>query len=84
MSDCPTCGRTCAPGDCVAFFPPIRDCEFIIPADGCCSHRKNPTPECHADVCPRLHRRLIAIYDAHFLPRSTCRADSPGDDAIAT
>jgi hypothetical protein len=36
-------------------FTPINDCEHKDKEDGCCSHPKNMTPECHVDACPRLH-----------------------------
>jgi len=67
---CPTCGRGCAEGDCVAMFTPIVDCEHKDAEDACCHHPRNMTPECHVDACPRLHPRLRAIYDKHFLPAS--------------
>jgi len=82
--ECPTCGRGCAEGDCVAFFTPIPDCTFKDDADGCCRHSGNITPECHVDACPRLHPRLRAIYDRHFLPRSASAPNTPGDDAITS
>lgn len=36
-------------------FTPINDCEHKDAQDGCCSHPKNMTPECHVNACPRLH-----------------------------
>lgn len=61
---CAYCGGDCPDGDCAVVFKPIIDCEFADPKDGCCSHPKNMTPECHVAACPRLHRRvgiLVAI-----------------------
>lgn len=58
---CPFCGGTCAEGDCAVIFTPITDCEHKDQQDGCCSHPKNMTPECHVAACPRLHQRLRTI-----------------------
>lgn len=33
---------------------PIPNCEFKNSEDGCCSHPKNATPECHKHACPRI------------------------------
>lgn len=55
---CPLCCGTCEPNDCVAVFTPIIDCEHKDAVDGCCSHPKNMTPECHISACPRLHPRI--------------------------
>lgn len=49
-------------------FTPIIDCEHKDAVDGCCSHPKNCTPECHVWVCPRLNSRIYAQF--HF--------DTPG------
>lgn len=55
---CAYCGGICAEGDCAVVFTPINDCEHKDPEDGCCSHPKNMTPECHVMACPRLHPRI--------------------------
>jgi hypothetical protein len=55
---CVYCGGECLPDDCAVVFTPIKDCEHKDPVDGCCSHPKNMTPECHVGACPRLHRRI--------------------------
>lgn len=57
-SRCVFCGGSCSPNDCVVVFTPITDCEHKNAEDGCCSHPKNMTPECHVAACPRLHRRI--------------------------
>lgn len=60
---CAYCGGNCLPNDCVVVYTPITDCEHKDAVDGCCSHPKNMTPECHVDACPRLHSRLRRAYD---------------------
>lgn len=59
--ECCYCGGAHEADNCPTTFTPITDCEHKDPQDGCCSHPKNMTPECHVGACPRLHRR---IYDA--------------------
>lgn len=59
--ECCYCGGAHEADNCPTTYTPITDCEHKDAADGCCHHPKNMTPECHADACPRLHRR---IYDA--------------------
>lgn len=57
-SDCPFCAGPHAHDACPVVFKPILECEFADPVDGCCSHPKNMTPECHVNACPRLDNRV--------------------------
>lgn len=57
----PRCCWCAGPHDwsaCPVVYTPIIDCEHKDAVDGCCSHPKNMTPECHVNACPRLHRLL--------------------------
>ena len=49
--------------NCPTVFTPIKGCEFQDAADGCCTHSKNHTPECHVGACPRLHRRICDLWE---------------------
>lgn len=60
---CVFCGGACEPDDCSEVFTPIADCSHKNPEDGCCSHPKNMTPECHVGACPRLHRRILKAFN---------------------
>lgn len=40
---------------------PIPGCEFKNREDGCCSHPKNMTPECHINACPRITSLMESI-----------------------
>lgn len=57
---CPFCSRPHDWSDCPVIYTPIIDCEYKDHEDGCCSHPKNGTPECHVAACPRLNRKLRA------------------------
>jgi hypothetical protein len=43
-------------------FAPVVDCRYQDKEDGCCSHPKNHTPECHIGACPRIDQRLYEVF----------------------
>lgn len=43
---------------------PVRDCGYVEPLDGTCTHRRNITPECHTAACP-----LVTDFRGHVLAR---------------
>ncbi len=63
MKTCPYCGGVHRWEDCPVVFTPITDCEFKDREDGCCSHPKNGTPECHPHACPRLSPKLKRFFE---------------------
>lgn len=69
---CPFCQGNHDWSTCPVVFKPILDCEFADPVDGCCTHPKNFTPECHVGACPRLDNRVDKGFRQQFE-----REDSP-------
>lgn len=60
--ECCYCGGPHKAEECPVTFTPIIDCEHKDHVDGCCSHPKNMTPECHPGACPRLHSNLYTAW----------------------
>lgn len=79
-AECPFCAGPHDWADCNVVYTPIKDCEFKNAEDGCCSHPKNMTPECHVNACPRLNPKLQS---AAFPTHSTALRSGVGEALAA-
>ena len=61
--NCPYCAGNHTWNNCDVVYTPINDCEHKDHEDGCCSHPKNFTPECHVNACPRLHPLIVKQFN---------------------
>jgi hypothetical protein len=47
-----------------AVYVPYQNCGWKDESDGCCSHPRNATPECHQFCCPiECKHRFVALID---------------------